>query len=542
MALTPEPEVPVAGTTLVIPAINSPNFLTGISGWIIRIDGSVEFNNGVFRGTVTAGTFQGTNFVINQAGAFFYSATPALGNLIASIAPAAGVDQYGNTYPQGLQVSQGEIDAGIINGAVINAGSISAGSIGGSQIVNSTFQGGAVTESTITFDSSGGVLLVYASTTTTTTVNSSGNFTVPAGVTQLQVECWGGGAGGAGGGLAGGANSGGYGGGAGAYSKVNALTVTPLAVLPYVVGAGGAGGAVNALGIGGGTTTFNSTGCKALGGSAASSSSIGRGGAAGSGIGDIKFSGGNSAAATGSGATGGGSSAGPASNGNAAAANSGSGTGAGAPGVSGGGIGGAGGAQGVNGSVGTIPGGGSGGGGGGSNGLPGSAGTGANGRNGQVKITYQSGTSLIASIAPVAGSDGVNAYPAGLAGQIVAFNPASATAETWHPGGTAGSTLGTGWTNAISPQSGFNFRLNAHRNIEFAGALSNGTAAAGQTMITLPSVYRPPMVRTMLVACRTTSSTAFVQVNTDGTVVLVALPAGGHTFEFDGCFYNLDLA
>lgn len=40
----------------------SPNFRTGISGWRIRADGSVEFGDGVFRGDITGatGTFTGT--------------------------------------------------------------------------------------------------------------------------------------------------------------------------------------------------------------------------------------------------------------------------------------------------------------------------------------------------------------------------------------------------------------------------------------------------------------------------------------------------
>lgn len=92
----------VGGVALRRAAIQSPNYVAGTTGWTINQDGSVEFNNGVFRGTVTAGTFQGTDFTINSAGAFFYSGTPAAGNLIASIAPAAGTDSFGNHYIQGM--------------------------------------------------------------------------------------------------------------------------------------------------------------------------------------------------------------------------------------------------------------------------------------------------------------------------------------------------------------------------------------------------------------------------------------------------------
>ena len=46
--------------------------------------------------------FAGTNFVLNTNGLFFYTGTPALGNLSISIAPAAGTDSHGNVYVAGL--------------------------------------------------------------------------------------------------------------------------------------------------------------------------------------------------------------------------------------------------------------------------------------------------------------------------------------------------------------------------------------------------------------------------------------------------------
>jgi hypothetical protein len=92
--------------SLVLPSIRSPNFVTGVSGWIIRKDGSVEFNNGIFRGTVTAGSFVGTDFEITPLGVFFYSGVPANGNLIISIVPPGVVaDRFGNVVtPNGFKV------------------------------------------------------------------------------------------------------------------------------------------------------------------------------------------------------------------------------------------------------------------------------------------------------------------------------------------------------------------------------------------------------------------------------------------------------
>lgn len=44
-----------AGTSLVIPAINSPNYVPGSVGWSIMRNGSAEFSSGVFRGVISAG-------------------------------------------------------------------------------------------------------------------------------------------------------------------------------------------------------------------------------------------------------------------------------------------------------------------------------------------------------------------------------------------------------------------------------------------------------------------------------------------------------
>jgi hypothetical protein len=50
---------------------------------------------------ITGSTFEGTDFIINSSGEFFYSGTPAAGNLVESTASAAGVDGEGNNYVAG---------------------------------------------------------------------------------------------------------------------------------------------------------------------------------------------------------------------------------------------------------------------------------------------------------------------------------------------------------------------------------------------------------------------------------------------------------
>jgi hypothetical protein len=81
---------------LVIPQVQSPNFVTGVSGWIIRKNGSAEFNNVVIRG---GEVISGTTLV--------YSGTPAPGNLELAISPNGGTDAYGNSYPAGFSALNG---------------------------------------------------------------------------------------------------------------------------------------------------------------------------------------------------------------------------------------------------------------------------------------------------------------------------------------------------------------------------------------------------------------------------------------------------
>lgn len=63
---------PVAANdgSLVFPAIKSPNFVAGVSGWSINRNGSVEFNDAVIRGSLSAG---GGNVTLNSNGLNIHS-------------------------------------------------------------------------------------------------------------------------------------------------------------------------------------------------------------------------------------------------------------------------------------------------------------------------------------------------------------------------------------------------------------------------------------------------------------------------------------
>ena len=205
------------------------------------------------------------------------------------------------------------------------------------------------------------------------------NFTVPAGVTSITVEVWGGG--GRGGSLN--LDGVGGGGGGGAYSR-SVISVTPGAVLSYnlFVGAGSTSNSSP-----GEDTWFQSATtimAKGGGSAATNSATAGTGGQASSGFGTFKFSGGNGRAGNTAGTDyggGGGSSAGTAANGNTATTQ----TGATAP--TGGGAGGLGRSSSLGdggGGVGATPGGG----GGGAYRSGNQTQNGGNGGNGQIIISW----------------------------------------------------------------------------------------------------------------------------------------------------------
>jgi len=126
-----------------------------------------------------------------------------------------------------------------------------AGPVAGLMVYNNTtgrlnFYNGAAWTA-LAASTGGTTQVVFASAGTT-------NWTVPAGVTGVTVEVWGGGGGGGGSPNAGGAAFG-HGGGGGGYGRQLA-TVTPGSVLTVTVGAGGAGSRTNSnAGANGGTST-----------------------------------------------------------------------------------------------------------------------------------------------------------------------------------------------------------------------------------------------------------------------------------------------
>lgn len=141
----------------------------------------------------------------------------------------------------------------------------------------------------------------------TDTFNSSGNWTVPGGVTSAVMEAWGGG--GAGGGTSS-AKSCGGGAAGGQYSKVT-ISVTPGDNYTVAVGGGGAGVLKSSGANGGDSTVTNPSSTQVLvakggaGGGGGLSEGAGAGSASG-GVGDLIYAGGSGAAGVTSAGSGGG--------------------------------------------------------------------------------------------------------------------------------------------------------------------------------------------------------------------------------------------
>lgn len=86
----------VGGTVLRIPAIQSPNFVAGVSGWFIGADGAAEFDDITLRGA-----YVGTDYTFDPDGAFWFD--PVTGSLIISDAAADGT-AFGSPYLAGTTV------------------------------------------------------------------------------------------------------------------------------------------------------------------------------------------------------------------------------------------------------------------------------------------------------------------------------------------------------------------------------------------------------------------------------------------------------
>lgn len=287
-------------------------------------------------------------------GIFIYNGTPSLGTLIGSWTAASGTDAFGNAYPAGINVSQGQLQGVSVNGSQVTASTILNSILNSNVLSQCTFNGGTIRETTIVFDSGGGQLFGYTSTVTTVTETVAGTYTWDCPVNgTASVSCIAAGAGGDGGNT----SEGGNGGGGGEFASEPHYAVTAK-TYSYTVGAGGAASTTGGgHGADGTDSFFDATGVYANGGGGNGTGGTGSansvhfdGGAGGASNGDSGgASGGNSgnslaagnAGVSPAGATGGPSPAAQAGSGTGGAGGNDLGNGAagGSPGAGGGGAG-----------------------------------------------------------------------------------------------------------------------------------------------------------------------------------------------------------
>jgi hypothetical protein len=385
------PDTIVGGTALIIPAINSPNFLTGVTGWSINANGTAEFNNGIFRGNLTANSITAGSIGSSTiTGSDFQQGTMEETNVTFDTA-GGRLLIYGTTTVSSTFTTSGTfvVPAGIT--------SLKVECIGGG---------------------SGGILVHTA-------FNEAGSGGEYACESNLAVTALG---------------SYPYTVGSGAAGGNTSLAVAFTSAAGF---SQFAGDAVTVYASGGYTYWDTSTGNTIPGQS--STNTIHFNGGTGGDNTSPQNNGHNQG-------SGGGGSAGSASGGNNGLPNnvptSNTG-GAGGPAVTGGGAGGRGG-NGVNSGVagngvaGSAPGGG-----GGSGGFGTTDGASAAGANGQIKVTYVSGRALIGSIAGVGGTDQYsNTFPAGFM-----TNELQVT-DTTAPSSTTGATQvysATGRLSTVAP-------------------------------------------------------------------------------------------
>jgi len=195
-----------------------------------------------------------------------------------------GGNASGTTGGTGTPLNGGNGGAGRTNGGNGTAGQNYGGGGSGAYVNNTNDRNGGN-------GAAGAVIISWSGTFTT-----SGTFKVPAGVTSITVECWGGG--GAGGAATGNPAAGG--GGAGGAYATKTLTVVTGTEYTVTVGSGGTGGSGN--GAAGNPSWFGTAGTVyAQGGAggalASANNSNGAGGtaSASSSIGDLTYKGGNGA-------------------------------------------------------------------------------------------------------------------------------------------------------------------------------------------------------------------------------------------------------
>lgn len=100
---------PIGGAVLLRTAEQSANFVTGVSGWQIKRDGTAEFNTGTFRGAITSGPNPGQHFDINPGDGTIVDAYDSSNHKVFVIDPVGNTTWSG--YTAGVHTTDTEITA-----------------------------------------------------------------------------------------------------------------------------------------------------------------------------------------------------------------------------------------------------------------------------------------------------------------------------------------------------------------------------------------------------------------------------------------------
>lgn len=242
----------VAAGKLVRDFIESSNFASGISGWIINRDGTAEFNDVTVRGMITAGNDAESHLILDPdvAVAFNNGLLEAVIRMFPDDPMFMMEGMLGVVTFDALQ-ADAQMSAvihspigtrGMALVLAADADDMSMPSAAGIGTV--TVDGDAMTFVPVfiveTYGVSSPVYLAYGTAAAGQTVEAFGSpgivpWVCPAGVTTVKAECWGGG--GAGGAPA---TVGGGGGGGGEYAS-QTVAVTPGLTYNLSVGAGSTG-------------------------------------------------------------------------------------------------------------------------------------------------------------------------------------------------------------------------------------------------------------------------------------------------------------
>jgi hypothetical protein len=168
------------------------------------------------------------------------------------------------------------------------------------------------------------------------------------------------------------------------------------------------------------------------------------------------------------------------------------------------------------------------------------------GSDGEVRITYVTNTTVVASVQPVAVTDDTgNQMPAGFMGATSAAQPASnpTVPETWHS-----FTFQNSWTQRAAPNMKFQYCLvpwgPSGQATWIKGVIIPGTKTDGTVVATLPAGYYNTLEQVQIPVGTGPSTVAvvnapWVQVNTDGTITVSGLNLTGLTNVFINGFVPL---